>query len=233
MKHFTVIIPAGGSGQRFGSPQPKQFVTISGIPLLHHTLRIFESCPRISRILVALSTPVDVLPISWPFDPPRIRAVCCAGATRAITVANALEHLAAELSSEDWVLVHDAARPCLTTEALERLLDQLSTDTVGGLLAIPVSDTLKRQSSEQRVAQTIDRQQLWAAQTPQMFRFAPLRRALQRHPDATDESSAMEAEGLAPRLVLGEITNLKITYPADLQLAQILLEARHAHRSGI
>lgn len=233
MERFTVVIPAAGNGQRFGGPQPKQFVSIAGAPLLHHTLRVFDVCPRITRIIVALPNPVESLPIPWPFDPSRIIALNCAGTTRAMTVANALDHLAPDLRADDWILVHDAARPCLSATALERLLDELSIDPVGGLLAIPISDTLKRQTPDQRVAQTLDRQQLWAAQTPQMFRFAALRQALHHHPNATDESSAMEAEGLAPRLVLGELTNLKVTYRTDLELAQTLLEARHAHRSGI
>lgn len=229
MSRLIVVIPAGGTGTRFGGPLPKQFTPLRGIPVLHRTVGIFERCPRLSRIVVALSISSELPAIDLPCDPSRVTILHCAGSSRAQTVLNTLNQLADQTSEDSWILVHDAARPCLSTEALNRLLDNVLEDPVGGLLALPVNDTLKRQNEQQRVAHTVDRHELWAAQTPQMFRFGLLRRALTDHPDATDESSAVERLGYAPRLVLGEYTNIKITYPADLALAETFLERTHAH----
>ena len=234
MTRFTVVIPAGGTGSRFGASLPKQFTRLGGIPVLHRTIALFTQSPRIHRVVVALPTPVAELPIDWPFAPPQVIPLTCAGATRARTVLNALDALSLELAHDAWILVHDAARPCLTQPGLDRLLDTLMQDPTGGLMAIPVTDTVKRQTEDLRVAETVPRAGLWAAQTPQMFRLGPLRAALTAYPDATDESSAMESMGHIPKLVLGENSNLKITYPTDLVLAETWLETlNHAHRPRI
>ena len=129
-------------------------------------------------------------------------------------------------AEDDWVLVHDAARPCLSREMLGGLLSELADDPVGGILAVPVADTVKRADAEQRVAATEPRDGLWQAQTPQMFRYGLLGDALQKCRDVTDEAGAVEALGLKPKLVRGDATNLKVTYPADLALAAMILRAR-------
>lgn len=223
MANFHVLIPAAGSGSRMGAKTPKQYLTLLGEPLITHTLAVFAACPRISRIMVVLS-PDDIF---WPktiSSIPKVTAQLCGGNTRAASVLNGLFAMQTETQADDWILVHDAARPCLSATLLERLLDTLENDAVGGLLAIPLADTLKRADSDQRVAQTEPRDDLWLAQTPQMFRYDLLRQALQEASGApTDEAQAIEALGFKPKLVLGELANLKVTYPQDLLLAQAIL----------
>jgi 2-C-methyl-D-erythritol 4-phosphate cytidylyltransferase len=138
-------------------------------------------------------------------------------------VANALERLEGRASPGDWILVHDAARPCIATELVEQFLDEVGDDPVGGLLAMPLADTLKRAEETMRVGETIPREGLWRAQTPQMFRYEILRRGLGRKPDATDESQAVESIGQMPRIVQGENANLKVTFAEDLPLAEMIL----------
>jgi 2-C-methyl-D-erythritol 4-phosphate cytidylyltransferase len=158
---------------------------------------------------------------------PRVQAHYCGGDTRAASVLNGLVAIEAEAGEDDWILVHDAARPCLSPALLASMLDALQGDEVGGLLAIPMADTLKRADGDQRVAQTEPRDQLWLAQTPQMFRYGLLKRALQAANGApTDEAQAVEALGLKPKLVRGESANLKVTYPQDLLLAQAILQGK-------
>ena len=148
------------------------------------------------------------------------------GATRAATVLNGLQAMQDDVDENDWVLVHDAARPGLNQALLDRLLDSLQADSVGGLLAIPLADTLKRADTENRVANTEPRESLWQAQTPQMFRYAMLKEALERAAGApTDEAQAIEALGYKPKLVPGELRNLKVTYPQDLAIAEAILNA--------
>jgi len=151
----------------------------------------------------------------------------CGGATRAESVRNGLRTCATAVSADDWMLVHDAARPCLSQELLDKLLAELDIDPVGGILAAPVADTLKRQSADGRIAATVARAGLWGAQTPQMFRHATLLRALEHvGGEVTDEASAIEALSLAPKLVESDLTNLKVTYPRDLDVAAWLLGQR-------
>jgi 2-C-methyl-D-erythritol 4-phosphate cytidylyltransferase len=155
---------------------------------------------------------------------PKLSILNCGGETRAETVLNALKVL--NVDAKDWVLVHDAARPGLTHALLDYLLDEVQNDEVGGLLAIPVADTLKRANKEQRVASTEPREGLWQAQTPQMFRYGILKEALTQTGGApTDEAQAVEALGLSPKLVTGQLRNLKITYPQDLALAEAIIAA--------
>jgi len=222
MSNF-VLIPAAGSGSRMGSELPKQYLPLLGKPLIHHTLSVFTSHPRIERIFVVLS-PGDQ---DWtaPDQSDKLTVLRCGGSTRAETVFNALEAMTGAIGPQDWVLVHDAARPCLTPALLDRLLDELEHDPVGGLLAVPVADTIKRADPQGRVASTEPREGLWRAQTPQMFRHGMLRDALQAMGTAmpTDESQAIEFMGKSPRLVPGDAQNLKVTYPEDLQMAEMIL----------
>jgi 2-C-methyl-D-erythritol 4-phosphate cytidylyltransferase len=161
-------------------------------------------------------------------NPGRVRFAAVGGATRAETVNNGLQQLSLDggAHDDDWVLVHDAARPCLARAELQQLIDSLRGDPVGGLLAVPVADTLKRADDAQRCAQTVPREQLWRAATPQMFRCGVLRRALaqpQARANATDEAAAVEALGLRPRLIEGRVTNIKVTLQDDLPLAAAIL----------
>jgi 2-C-methyl-D-erythritol 4-phosphate cytidylyltransferase len=165
--------------------------------------------------------------VDWSSFESRLRVLKCGGPTRALSVRNALEALASDIDDEDWVLVHDAARPCLDAEALDRLIVGLADDEVGGLLATPVADTLKRADADRRAVATQSREGLWQAQTPQMFRRALLSRALQHADTATtDEAGAVEALGLRPKLVDGSPANLKVTYAQDFAMAEALLSMR-------
>jgi len=221
MSNF-VLIPAAGSGSRMGSELPKQYLPLLGKPLIHHTLSVFESHPAIDHIYVVLS-PDDV---HWQADgSEKVTVLRCGGTTRAETVLNGLNAIADAVEEHDWVLVHDAARPCLSCELLDRLLHEVTSDAVGGLLAVPVADTLKRAGPDGRVDHTEPRAGLWRAQTPQMFPHCLLRKALQASgiEAPTDEAQAIEFLGHAPRLVLGDGHNLKVTYPEDLAMAALIL----------
>jgi 2-C-methyl-D-erythritol 4-phosphate cytidylyltransferase len=232
MARTFVVVPAAGGGARFGGGVAKQYADLAGAPLLARTLDRLRTI-ECEAIMVALA------PDDGDYERhigmrSNVEAVRCGGATRAQTVRNALAHLAPRCSADDWIVVHDAARPCVPRDALARLMSELSSDTVGGLLAIPVADTLKRASDDAaspRVLRTEDRSGLWHAQTPQMFRFGVLMEAMQQSGlDATDEAQAVEALASVgrcapPRLVRGSVANLKITYPEDLIVAAAILRA--------
>jgi 2-C-methyl-D-erythritol 4-phosphate cytidylyltransferase len=225
-RHFA-IVPAAGSGSRFGAEQPKQYLDLLGRPLIFHTLAALTACPQITRVWVVLAPDDPWWPrYDWSELGAKLETVGCGGATRAASVSNGLRAAAMVAADDDWILVHDAARPCLSQAMLATLFAELADDPVGGLLAVPVADTLKRADEARRVAATEPRDGLWQAQTPQMFRYAPLVEALGRHDQVTDEAGAIEAQGLRPRLVKGDSTNLKVTYPADLALAAMILRAR-------
>ncbi len=228
MSRHYAIVPAAGSGTRFGSEIPKQYLDLAGRPLIHHALAALCRCDRIDSVWVVLS-PGDEwwAAYDWKCLGDKLKVVFCGGATRAESVSNGLAAAASVLADDDWVLVHDAARPCLSQEMLAALCDELCDDPVGGLLAIPVADTLKRANTEQRVDATESRDGLWQAQTPQMFRYGLLRNALAGNFAVTDEASAIEATNLKPRLVRADATNLKVTYPADLRLAELILQGRN------
>lgn len=221
MSNF-VLIPAAGSGSRMGSERPKQYLPLLGKPLIHHTLSVFETHPAIERIFVVLSQEDTCWTASGS---EKITVLRCGGVTRAETVLNGLNAIADVVDPQDWILVHDAARPCLSRELLDRLLDALANDPVGGLLAVPVADTLKRAGKDQRVAHTEPREGLWRAQTPQMFPHGLLRKALQASGTGvpTDEAQAIEFLGHSPKLVPGDGHNLKVTYPEDLAMAGLIL----------
>ncbi len=225
-RHFA-IVPAAGSGSRFGAEKPKQYLDLLGRPLIFHTLKALTACPDIERVWVVLAPDDPWWPrTDWSELGAKLETVRCGGATRAESVSNGLQAAAMVAADDDWVLVHDAARPCLSPAMLDALFADLANDPVGGILAVPVADTLKRADAEQRVAVTEPRDGLWQAQTPQMFRYGLLCDALQKCRDVTDEAGAVEALGLRPKLVRGDATNLKVTYPADLPLAAMILRAR-------
>jgi 2-C-methyl-D-erythritol 4-phosphate cytidylyltransferase len=226
------LVPCAGVGLRVGTALPKQYALLAGLALVAHTLTALKAVTALSATLVVLSqddsyfermVPADIQDRAW--------LARCGGMTRARTVANGLEALRDRgARSHDWVLVHDAARCLVRPAAVERLMAACLGDAVGGLLALPVSDTLKRAGADNsRALKTVAREGLWAAQTPQMFRLGVLAAALaQAGPQVTDEASAVEAQGLQPLLVMGEWDNLKVTWPADLALAEQLLALRAA-----
>ena len=228
MHRYFALVPAAGSGSRLGNSTPKQYLPLAGRPMLHHTLSRLAADARIEQVFLVLS-PGDSEFRDAGFGDlaGRVRPLYCGGETRAASVYNGLVAARDAIAGDDWVLVHDAARPCLSAGALARLIEEVGDDEAGGLLAIPVADTLKRASSDTRVEATADREGLWQAQTPQMFRYGVLVEALRRTggEGVTDEASAVEGLGLKPRLVMGEARNLKVTYPQDLELAAVILKA--------
>lgn len=202
---------------------PKQYLQLAGKPMISHVIQVFFNNPRIAGIYLALS-PEDEFWRTLTLNPEsKLHLHYTGGATRSETVLNTLQEIDAD--DQDWVLVHDAARPGLSAGLLDYLLDTLENDEVGGLLALPVADTLKKSDELNRVEKTISRQSLWQAQTPQMFRYVTLKKALSNFEGTpTDEAEAIEAIGLQPKLVQGELRNLKITYPQDLALLETLFE---------
>lgn len=222
MTEFHALVPAAGFGARMEQQLPKQYLTLAGQPMIAHALGTLCSSPDITMVFVVLA-PEDTLfhGYDWSRFGDKLQTLFCGGAKRSDTVLNGL--IASELEPDDWVLVHDAARPCLKQTHLTKLIADLRDDEVGGILAVPVADTLKRSDENGRIVHTEDRAGLWQAQTPQMFRAGLLTQALQTAPNVTDEAAAIEALGLHPKLVLGESTNFKVTYPQDLLLAELLL----------
>jgi 2-C-methyl-D-erythritol 4-phosphate cytidylyltransferase len=226
---FFALVPCAGIGARAGAAGPKQYAALGGRPLVAHTLTALQQVPRLDATLVVLAPDDAQFEAAVPdFSGEQAWVARCGGAKRAQSVANGLDELLARgVQPHDWVLVHDAARGLLRPEWVQRLIDACEDDEVGGLLALPVADTLKQAGADGRCAATIDRTAKWAAQTPQMFRLGLLRPALAAGGDAvTDESSAIEALGHAPKLVQGEAENFKITWPGDFALAERLLRTR-------
>jgi len=228
---FWAVIPAAGVGARMAADRPKQYLQLGGRTILEHSLDCFLDHPGLKGLVVSLAEDDPYWPDLASARDPRIQRAP-GGAERADSVLNALLHLHAQgAADEDWVLVHDAARPNLARTDLDKLLGELAHDPVGGLLAVPAKDTLKRADAHGRVAETVDRSTIWQAYTPQMFRLGALHRALADSLVAdvaiTDEASAMEWAGQAPRLIEGRSDNLKVTRPEDLEW----LRQRWAQRS--
>jgi 2-C-methyl-D-erythritol 4-phosphate cytidylyltransferase len=219
------LVPCAGVGERAAATGAKQYATLAGRSLVAHTLAAIAQVSRLHATLVVLNPADDLFERHAPSFTGW--AARCGGASRAQTVANGLDELAARgARAQDWVLVHDAARCLVRAEWIDALIDACLADAVGGLLALPVADTLKSER-DGRAALTIDRRATWQAQTPQMFRLGMLREALAAAgPSVTDEASAIEALGHAPRLVRGSIENLKVTYLSDFDLAERLLSTR-------
>ena len=230
MTSFHALIPCAGTGSRAGTAQPKQYQPVAGQPMVMHTLQALSRVPQLASGWVVLS-PDDAF--AWPEVgwPQAFQRLQCGGASRAESVFNGLQAmLAAGLDGQDWVLVHDAARCLVSPESVGRLIETCRGDAVGGLLALPLPDTLKTESAG-RVLETVPREHKWLAQTPQMFRLQALHDALAAVADTgfagiTDEASAMERLGLRPRLVEGSAMNLKVTYPADFAFAEAVLKGR-------
>ena len=226
---FWAVIPCAGTGSRSGADGPKQYQPLAGKPLVAHTLAAFTQVPRITQTTVVVAGDDDFLESHVA----TVLVAACGGDTRAASVFNGLVFLLeCGAAPEDWVLVHDAARCLVTSMQVNALIDACLPDSVGGLLALKLPDTLKQartDSKTPRVAQTVDRSDKWLAQTPQMFRIGALLAALQAAGDAvTDEASAMEMAGFAPLLVAGGAQNFKVTYPDDFALAQAVLMQRKA-----
>lgn len=229
MSSYWLVMPAAGSGRRFGGP--KQHAPLVGRTVLETALRLFIDDVRCQggSIVHALDDPY-VEPLRERL--PRSFMLVAGGAERARSVYHGLLALESRAHPQDWVLVHDAARPCLSAADRDRLLERGASDAVGALLAVPVADTVKRATGDggMRIEATISREGLWLAQTPQMFRYAPLRAALERAAAdsrvPTDEAQAMEWMGLSAQLVAVADSNFKVTSAADLALAAAILRAR-------
>jgi len=227
----VALIPAAGSGSRVAGAQPKQYALLAGKPMLWHAVAAVCRAPVEQVFVVLAPGDTEFARGDWRAFGGKVEPLFCGGETRRDSVFNGLVAAMAAVDADDWVLVHDAARPCLPAADLTRLYDECRGDAIGGILALPVAETVKRagkdEAGAQRVAGTEDRTQLWLAQTPQMFRAALLAEALGKaKPTVTDEASAVEQMGLRPRLVLGSRENLKVTYPEDLAIAQAILARR-------
>ena len=224
-RKFWIVIPAAGAGRRMGSDIPKQYLPLHGRRVIEWTLSRFLEHPQIDGVVVAISKG-DQYWANLNLEHPKLNIVT-GGAERSDSVLNALHYLGQKAHSDDWVLIHDAARPCLSKEDLNHLLNELQGDPVGGVLGTPISDTVKQTNVSGEIINTPDRKALWRAFTPQMFHLKPLMDALM---DAvkegrmvTDDASAMELAGYHPRMVMGRADNIKITQPGDLQLAELYL----------
>lgn len=223
---FFAVVPAAGVGRRMGAAQAKQYLPLLGKTVLEQTLLKLLAEPRLQTIIVT-TAPNDRQWQSLPvFDNPRIQVVD-GGAERSHSVCNGLLALSSVCSERDWVLVHDIARPCIALSDIQKMLQQLAHDPVGGIMAIPCSDTIK-QVDQGVVSATVDRNFLWQAQTPQMFRYhlllTALQDGLQKGLTITDEAAAVEQAGYRPRIVEGSASNIKITRPGDLSLAEFYLQ---------
>ena len=233
------LIPAAGVGARMAGKTPKQYLDIAGKPMLRHALDAFAACPSIAHTFVVVSPEDDRIDALLPL--PGVTVLRCGGASRMDSVLNALSALAAQVGPGDWVLVHDAARPGVRPALISKLIDGVKDDPVGGLLALPVVDTVKRARVETAevatpiatAVATVARDGLWLAQTPQMVRYRLLHDALSAAPDAgavTDDASAVEALGHAPRLIEGDPCNFKVTLPRDIAIAEMYLAANQINQ---
>jgi len=226
MPNYYALIPAAGFGSRMGGETPKQYLSVLGRPLIHYAVATLCRHAMISRVYVVLA-PEDHLwrSYDWTAFAGKLKPLYCGGAERFESVRNGLDAIRAEVGFDDWVLVHDAARPGLNAELLDRLIGEIGDDPFGGLLAVPVADTLKRADADNRVLRTESRDKLWQAQTPQMFRYGLLQRALSLldGTPVTDEAQAVERMGFQAKLVVGNVTNFKVTYPQDTKLAELIL----------
>ena len=221
------LVPAAGSGSRFGSEVLKQYSRLAGKPMLYHSVERLLATPEVEIAFVVLAPgDTEFRRHDWSAFGNRLAPLYCGGASRRDSVLNGIIAAASLVDPNDWMLVHDAVRPCLGKPELRRLIDEAGGDEVGGILAIPVADTLKRADDEQRIAATEPRDGLWRAQTPQMFRHSMLLRALREAEHVTDEASAVEALGYKPKLVEGSTKNMKVTFPADLEIAEKMLGDR-------
>lgn len=221
------VVPAAGIGSRMQADRPKQYLLLNNHPVIFHTLSRLVSHPKIEGVVIALSAddpywPSLNLPTDWPVH------TTLGGYERADSVSNALQFLQKLTNTNPWVLVHDAARPCIRHSDIDAMLQQLGDDPVGGILGVPLTETVKRVDANNHIEATVDRSGLWRAATPQMFRLMALSEALtqanQANINVTDEAGAMEFMGLNPKIVAGHADNIKITLPQDLALAALFLQ---------
>ena len=224
---YWVVIPAAGVGARMGVDKPKQYIDINGKTILEHTLNCFLQREDIEAIVVAVAAEDPYwATLSISNEKKIIKAP--GGKERFESVLNGLKALSNTANDDDWVLVHDAARPCLNQIAIDRLINELAVHDVGGILGLPCRDTMKRANASNEIEATVDRENLWHAQTPQMFRFKKLLTALERivkeNTMVTDEAMAMELSGYKPMLIVGHPENIKITHKDDLQNAEMYLQ---------
>ncbi len=230
LAHYA-LIPAAGTGTRLRSEQPKQYLALAGRPMLWHAVKSVCVPPVQSVFVVLAPGDQEFGRHDWSAFAGKLEPLYCGGATRRDSVLNGLVAAMAGIDADDWLLVHDAARPCLPPRDLASLFAEASGDSIGGILALPASDTVKKAAKDEagalRVSGSEDRSQLWLAQTPQMFRCGLLLQALKaaRAP-VTDEAGAVEQMGLQPRLVTGSRENIKVTFPEDLAIAEAILAKR-------
>ena len=225
---LAAVVVAAGSGTRMGANFPKQYALIEGKTMLERSVSALLEEPRIEQLVIVIS-PSDLLGQQLKFTDPRIKIARVGGTTRADSIRNGITY--SGFSANDWILTHDAARPCVKSSDITKLIDYCLKNDEGGILAVPVSDTIKQQNTSGKIGKTIPRDKLWAAQTPQCFKVGLLTKALSNtntEAAITDEASAMEASGFKPALIEGSSTNFKVTRPADLALARAVFKARAA-----
>jgi 2-C-methyl-D-erythritol 4-phosphate cytidylyltransferase len=220
------LIPAAGSGTRLPAEAPKQYLPLAGKPMLWHAVRAV-CVPRVESVFVVLAPQDKTFAThDWSAFGERLQPLYCGGEARRDSVYNGLVAAMNHIQADDWLLVHDAARPCLPEKDLDKLMREIEGDEVGGILALPIAETVKR-VCQGKIQATEDRSQLWLAQTPQMFRAGLLLQALARAKGApTDEAAAVEQLGLKPRIVAGSGENLKVTWPEDVAIAEGILRRR-------
>jgi len=228
---FYALIPAAGAGTRFRGEAPKQYLALAGKPMLWHSVKSVCVPPMENVFVVLAPEDRDFARHDWRAFEGRLEPLYCGGATRRDSVYNGMVAAMAAVDADDWMLVHDAARPCLPARDLANLIAETRQDSIGGILALPAADTVKKAAKDEggalRIAGTEDRAQLWLAQTPQMFRCGLLMEALKKAKlPVTDEAGAVEQMGLRPRLVAGSRENIKVTFAEDLQIAEAILERR-------
>ena len=225
MQKIHLIIPAAGESSRMGSPTPKQFSSFHGKTILEFVESIFANLILISSITVALNKNQKFIENLGCQFSKKTTLIDCGGSTRAETVLNALEIIEKNVDKQDWIMVHDAARLGINESLINNFIRELENDKVGGILAIPALDTVKRVNNKQQIVRTEERDEIWLAQTPQMFRFNLLKKALKSFKGIpTDESEAIEAMGLSPKIIKGNLINFKITYPEDLMRVERLIK---------
>lgn len=226
---YWAVVPAAGIGARMEADRPKQYLPLLGSTVIEHSLSALLAIPELESITVAIAKDDPYWPDLNITQHPKVRAAA-GGRERADSVLNGLLSLDECAQDQDWVLVHDAARPCVSKSALDELLKQCSPLDVGGILAVPVNDTVKSVGPEQTIEATVDRSRLWAAQTPQMFRYGLLRKALTdglaKGLAITDEASAIEQAGMSAKVIASSTDNIKITRPEDLALAEFILSRK-------
>ena len=219
------VIPAAGVGKRYSSDIPKQYLSLNGMPVLLHSINKFVKLDEIHEILVALN-PDDEFWQKLNFSHPKVKTIN-GGPERCNSVNSALEELSGRAENGDWILVHDAVRPCISDFDLNRIIEIAHDEDVGGLLACPILDTIKKVGDNLDVLKTIPREGLWSAMTPQIFRYELLKKALNAvlnsAQSVTDEAKAIELIGLTPKIIEGDKTNIKITHPSDMVLAESII----------